>query len=80
MEAVKLFMEVSQQEDMKVQENSQIMMEKGIVPTVVFGKREINLTRMHKEYDALIGHDAEKAVKEVHEKMKNYKGNKMAAE
>jgi nitrite reductase/ring-hydroxylating ferredoxin subunit len=79
MEAVKLFMEVSQQEDMAVQENSQIMMEKGIVPTVVFGKREINLTRMHKEYDKLIGHDADKAVAEVHAKMKNYKG-RMAAE
>ena len=80
LEGVKLFMQVAVQEDMPVQENAQIMMEKGIVPTVVFGKREINLTRMHKEYDALIGHDAEKAVKEVHDKMKNYKGNKMAAE
>jgi len=63
MEGVKLFMKVAVEEDMAVQVNAQIMMEKGIVPTIVFGKREINLTRMHKEYDAMIGHDAEKAVK-----------------
>ena len=38
------------------------------VPTVVFGKREINLTRMHKAYDEMIGHDAEAAVAAVHGK------------
>ena len=56
------FMRVSLQEDMPTQASSQIMMEAGAVPSVLFGKREICLTRMHKAYDEAIGHDAEAAL------------------
>jgi hypothetical protein len=67
--AVKLFMKVAIEEDMPAQASAQIMMEKGIVPSIVFGKREINLTRMHKRYDELIGHDAEKALLRQHNQL-----------
>lgn len=60
---VKFFMTVSLEEDLPVQSSSQIMMEEGAVPSVIFGKREICLTRMHKAYDAAIGHNAEAAVR-----------------
>jgi phenylpropionate dioxygenase-like ring-hydroxylating dioxygenase large terminal subunit len=60
---VKFFMRVSLEEDLPVQRSSQIMMEEGAVPSVLFGKREICLTRMHKAYDAAIGHDAAAAVR-----------------
>ena len=53
---------VAMDEDMKVQSNSQIMMENGAVPSVIFGRREQNVMRMHKNYDRLIGHDAEAAL------------------
>jgi carnitine monooxygenase subunit len=53
---------VAMDEDMKVQSNSQIMMEAGAVPSVIFGRREQNVMRMHKNYDRLIGHDAEAAL------------------
>ena len=52
--------------DMPAQASAQAMMEKGIVQSVVFGKREINLTRMHKHYDRLIGHNAEEALARQH--------------
>ncbi len=65
---VELFLKVAIGEDMPTQISCQKMMEAGAVPTVVFGKREINLTRMHKAYDAMIGHDAEAAVAAVHGK------------
>ena len=53
---------VAMDEDMKVQSNSQIMMENGAVPSIIFGRREQNVLRMHKNYDRLIGHDAEAAL------------------
>ncbi|WP_157220574.1 aromatic ring-hydroxylating oxygenase subunit alpha [Flavisphingomonas formosensis] len=53
---------VAMEEDMKVQSNSQIMMENGAVPSIIFGRREQNVLRMHKNYDRLIGHDAEAAL------------------
>ena len=61
--AAEFFFTVSLQEDMPTQRSSQIMMEQGAVPSVLFGKREICLTRMHKAYDAAIGHDAELALR-----------------
>jgi phenylpropionate dioxygenase-like ring-hydroxylating dioxygenase large terminal subunit len=66
---VDFFMKVSMEEDLPVQRSSQIMMEEGAVPSVIFGKREINLTRMHKAYDAAIGHDNEASVREQKRKM-----------
>jgi phenylpropionate dioxygenase-like ring-hydroxylating dioxygenase large terminal subunit len=66
---VDFFMKVSLEEDLPVQTSSQIMMEEGAVPSVLFGKREINLTRMHKAYDAAIGHDNEASVREQKRKM-----------
>ena len=61
--AAEFFFTVSLQEDMPTQQSSQIMMEAGAVPSVLFGKREICLTRMHKAYDRAIGHDAELALR-----------------
>jgi phenylpropionate dioxygenase-like ring-hydroxylating dioxygenase large terminal subunit len=72
---VDFFMKVSLEEDLPVQRSSQIMMEEGAVPSVLFGKREINLTRMHKHYDALIGHDNEASVREQKRKMGLVAGN-----
>jgi phenylpropionate dioxygenase-like ring-hydroxylating dioxygenase large terminal subunit len=66
---VDFFMKVSMEEDLPVQRSSQIMMEEGAVPSVLFGKREINLTRMHKHYDAAIGHDNEASVLKQKRKM-----------
>jgi phenylpropionate dioxygenase-like ring-hydroxylating dioxygenase large terminal subunit len=66
---VKFFMKVSLEEDLPVQRSSQIMMEEGAVTSVLFGKREINLTRMHKHYDSAIGHDNEASVREQKRKM-----------
>jgi phenylpropionate dioxygenase-like ring-hydroxylating dioxygenase large terminal subunit len=66
---VDFFMKVSLEEDLPVQRSSQIMMEEGAVPSVLFGKREINLTRMHKHYDTVIGHDNEASVREQKRKM-----------
>jgi len=57
-----LLLKVALDEDMKVQSSSQIMMEAGAVPSVIFGKREQNLVRMHKNYDRILGHDAAKAL------------------
>ncbi len=53
---------VAMDEDMKTQSNSQVMMESGAVPSVIFGRREQNLIRMHKNYDLLIGHDSDAAL------------------
>jgi phenylpropionate dioxygenase-like ring-hydroxylating dioxygenase large terminal subunit len=60
---VEFFLRVSLEEDLPVQRSSQIMMEEGAVPSILFGKREICLTRMHKAYDAAIGHDAAAALR-----------------
>lgn len=57
-----LLMQVALEEDMKVQISAQIMMEAGVVPSIVFGKREQNVSRMHRNHDRLIGHDVEKAL------------------
>jgi len=48
---------------MKIQSTSQIMMESGAVPSIILGKREQNVLRMHKNYDRLIGHDAAAALR-----------------
>ena len=66
---VKFFMTVSLEEDLPVQSSSQIMMEQGAAPSVLFGKREICLTRMHKAYDAAIGHNVEAALRSNAAKM-----------
>jgi phenylpropionate dioxygenase-like ring-hydroxylating dioxygenase large terminal subunit len=66
---VDFFMKVSLEEDLPVQRSSQIMMEEGAVPSVLFGKREICLTRMHKAYDAAIGHNVEAALHSNAKKM-----------
>jgi phenylpropionate dioxygenase-like ring-hydroxylating dioxygenase large terminal subunit len=58
-----MLLQVALEEDMKTQISSQIMMEAGAVPSVVFGKREQNIMRMHKNYDRLIGHDAAAALR-----------------
>jgi len=58
-----LLMRVGLDEDMKIQSTSQVMMEAGAVPSIVFGKREQNVLRMHKNYDKLIGHDAAAALR-----------------
>jgi phenylpropionate dioxygenase-like ring-hydroxylating dioxygenase large terminal subunit len=72
---VDFFMKVSLEEDLPVQRSSQIMMEEGAVPSVLFGKREICLTRMHKAYDAAIGHDNEASVREQKRRMGLAPGN-----
>mgnify|MGYP001557269780 CR=1 FL=1 len=53
-----MLLKVALEEDMATQVSSQIMMEQGAVPSVVFGKREQNIMHMHKNYDRLLGHDA----------------------
>lgn len=50
-----MLLKVALEEDMKVQSNSQIMMEAGIVPNILLGKKEANLVRMHKNYDRMSG-------------------------
>jgi nitrite reductase/ring-hydroxylating ferredoxin subunit len=65
--AADFFMRVSFEEDLPTQVSSQKMMEAGAVSSVLFGKREICLTRMHKAYDAAIGHDTEAALAEAAE-------------
>jgi hypothetical protein len=52
-----LLMKTALEEDMPVQCSAQEMMETGIVPTIVFGRREQNLIRMHRNHDRLIGLD-----------------------
>ena len=56
-------MKVSLEEDLPTQSSCQLMMEAGVVPSVIFGKRESSLTGMHKNYDAAIGHDVEAALR-----------------
>jgi len=60
--AVDLFMKVSLEEDLVVQTSSQLMMEAGVVKSVIFGRRETCLIGMHRGYDAAIGHDVEAAL------------------
>jgi len=52
-----MLIKVAMDEDMKAQSNSQIMMESGAVPSIILGRREQNVLRMHRNYDRLIGHD-----------------------
>jgi hypothetical protein len=56
-------MKVSLEEDLVVQSSSQIMMEAGAVPSVLFGRKEACIIGMHKGYDAAIGHDAAAALR-----------------
>jgi phenylpropionate dioxygenase-like ring-hydroxylating dioxygenase large terminal subunit len=58
-----LLMKVSLEEDMVIQSSAQIQMEAGAVPSIIMGKREVNLIRMHQNHDRLIGHDAAAALK-----------------
>jgi phenylpropionate dioxygenase-like ring-hydroxylating dioxygenase large terminal subunit len=53
-----LLMKTALEEDMPIQSNAQIQMEAGAVPSIVFGRREVNLIRMHQNHDRLIGHDS----------------------
>jgi phenylpropionate dioxygenase-like ring-hydroxylating dioxygenase large terminal subunit len=57
-----LLMKTALEEDMIIQSNAQIQMEAGAVPSIVFGRREVNLIRMHQNHDRLIGHDNEAAL------------------
>ncbi|HLG89876.1 MAG TPA: SRPBCC family protein [Alphaproteobacteria bacterium] len=62
-EVADLLIRVALEEDMKVQSQSQIMMEEGAVPSILLGRREQNVLRMHKNYDRLIGHDPAAALR-----------------
>jgi phenylpropionate dioxygenase-like ring-hydroxylating dioxygenase large terminal subunit len=57
-----LLLKVSLEEDMVIQSSAQIQMEAGAVPSIVLGKREVNLIRMHQNHDRLIGHDVSAAL------------------
>ena len=61
-----MLIKVAMDEDMKVQYNSQVMMEAGAVPSIILGRREQNVLRMHQNYDRLIGHDPVAALAEVY--------------
>ncbi|RVT90825.1 aromatic ring-hydroxylating oxygenase subunit alpha [Sphingomonas crocodyli] len=61
-----MLFKVAMDEDMKVQSNSQIMMENGAVPSIILGRREQNVLRMHKNYDRIIGHDPAVALAELY--------------
>ena len=63
LQAVPFFMKVSLEEDLVVQTSSQLMMEAGAVPSVLFGRKEACIIGMHKGYDEAIGHDAAAAVR-----------------
>ena len=58
-----LLVRVALEEDMKIQSTSQVMMEAGAVPSIILGRREQNVLRMHKNYDKLIGHDPAAALR-----------------
>jgi phenylpropionate dioxygenase-like ring-hydroxylating dioxygenase large terminal subunit len=57
-----LLLKVSLEEDMVIQTSAQIQMEAGAVPSIILGRREVNLVRMHQNHDRLIGHDAAAAL------------------
>jgi phenylpropionate dioxygenase-like ring-hydroxylating dioxygenase large terminal subunit len=57
-----LLLKVSLEEDMVIQSSAQIQMEAGAVPSIILGRREVNLVRMHQNHDRLIGHDAAAAI------------------
>jgi hypothetical protein len=57
-----LLLKVSLEEDMVIQSSAQIQMEAGAVPSIILGKREVNIVRMHQNHDRLIGHDAAAAL------------------
>jgi phenylpropionate dioxygenase-like ring-hydroxylating dioxygenase large terminal subunit len=58
-----LLMKTALEEDMKIQESAQIQMEAGAVPSIIMGRREVNLVNMHQNHDRLIGHDAAAALR-----------------
>jgi nitrite reductase/ring-hydroxylating ferredoxin subunit len=60
-----MLLKVALEEDMHIQSLSQIAMEAGAVPSIILGRREQNVLRMHKNYDRLIGHDAEAALRDA---------------
>jgi carnitine monooxygenase subunit len=53
-----LLLKVSLEEDMVIQSSAQVQMESGAVPSIIMGRREVNIVNMHKNHDRLIGHDA----------------------
>jgi phenylpropionate dioxygenase-like ring-hydroxylating dioxygenase large terminal subunit len=57
-----LLLKVSLEEDMVIQSSAQIQMEAGAVPSIIMGRREVNIVNMHKNHDRLIGHNAEAAL------------------
>jgi len=57
-----LLLKVSLEEDMVIQTSAQIQMESGAVPSIILGRREVNLVRMHQNHDRLIGHNAAAAL------------------
>jgi phenylpropionate dioxygenase-like ring-hydroxylating dioxygenase large terminal subunit len=57
-----LLLKVSLEEDMVIQTSAQIQMEAGAVPSIILGRREVNLVRMHQNHDRLIGHNAAAAL------------------
>jgi carnitine monooxygenase subunit len=57
-----LLLKVSLEEDMVIQTSAQIQMEAGAVPSIILGRREVNLVRMHQNHDRLIGHDVAAAL------------------
>ena len=57
-----LLLKVSLEEDMVIQQSAQIQMEAGAVPSIIMGRREVNIVNMHKNHDRLIGHDANAAL------------------
>jgi nitrite reductase/ring-hydroxylating ferredoxin subunit len=58
-----MLLKVALDEDMKIQSQSQIMMEEGAIDSILLGRREQNVLRMHKNYDKLIGHDPAAALR-----------------
>jgi hypothetical protein len=57
-----LLLKVSLEEDMVIQSSAQIQMEAGAVPSIIMGRREVNIVNMHKNHDRLIGHNVEAAL------------------
>jgi phenylpropionate dioxygenase-like ring-hydroxylating dioxygenase large terminal subunit len=57
-----LLLKVSLEEDMVIQSSAQVQMEAGAVPSIIMGRREVNIVNMHKNHDRLIGHNVEAAL------------------
>ncbi len=64
--SVQFYLKIALDEEMPALERLQATMERGVVPTVVFGEIERNLIGFHQTCDQIIGHDADQAVHAVH--------------